>query len=171
MKTNRGQLALGIILILLGAWFVLQRQVPAFSELLGPYMEWPYSLVLAGAVILVVGLLLGATGLAVPAAVVAGIGGILVYQQQTGSYDSWSYMWALIPGFVGAGNVIAGLLGGGRHQLRSGLNLVVVSAVLFLVFASIFGELTFLGAFGPAVLLILLGIWLVARGLIRRSSD
>lgn len=170
MKTNRGQLALGIILILLGAWFVVQQQVPAFGELLGPYMEWPLNLVLAGGVILVVGLLLGATSLAVPAAVVAGIGGILAYQQQTGSYDSWSYLWTLIPGFVGVGNLLAGLLGGGRYRIRTGLNLILVSAILFLVFASVFGQLTIFGAFGPAILLILLGIWLVVRGLIRRSE-
>ncbi len=170
MKANRGQLALGVILILLGTWFVLQRQVPAFADLLGPYMVWPMNMLLIGAAIFVVGLFVGAPGLSVPAAIVAGIGGILTYQNQSGDFSSWSYMWALIPGFVGVGNVLAGLLGDGRRQVRSGLNLMVVSAVMFVIFAAIMGKLTILGSFGPAILLILLGLWLVARGLIRRAE-
>jgi hypothetical protein len=44
---------------------------------------------------------------------------------------------------------------------------MVVSAVLFLVFASFFGGLTLLGNFGPAILLILLGMWVLGSGLYR----
>jgi hypothetical protein len=39
--------------------------------------------------------------------------------------------------------------------------------VLFLVFASIFGGLDLLGNFGPAILLILLGVWVLGNGLYR----
>ena len=77
-------------------------------------------------------------------------------------------MWALIPGFVGVGIVLTGLLGENTaHNLKRGLNLMVISAVLFLVFASIFGGLELLGNYGPAILLILLGTWVLGNGLYR----
>jgi hypothetical protein len=77
-------------------------------------------------------------------------------------------MWTLIPGFVGVGTVLAGLLGDNTaHNLRRGLNMMVVSVVLFLIFASFFGGLQLLGNYGPAILLILLGLWVLGRGLYR----
>jgi len=45
--------------------------------------------------------------------------------------------------------------------------MMVVSAVLFLVFASFLGGLDILGSYGPAVLLILLGLWVLGSGLYR----
>ena len=53
---------------------------------------------------------------------------------------------------------------------RSGANTIVVSAVLFVIFAAIFGKLTLLGAYGPAILLILAGIWVFVRGLWRKGQ-
>jgi hypothetical protein len=168
---NRGQLVLGIILILLGGWFLAQQQIPMLREWVNLYMEWPLNIVAAGVLILLIGLLLGAPGMAIPATIVAGIGGILYYQNAMNDYQSWSFMWTLIPGFVGVGSILAGLLGGQRHQIGSGLNLMVVSAVLFVVFAAFFGRLNLLGAYGPAVLLILLGAWVIVRGLWRRNKE
>jgi hypothetical protein len=125
-------------------------------------------------VIFVLGLVLGSPGMSVPAAIVAGLGGIFYYQETTGNYESWSYMWALIPGFVGVGSILAGLLGDNTaHNLKRGLNLMVVSAVLFLVFSAFFGGWTILGNYGPAILLILLGLWVLGSGLYRtyRKKD
>lgn len=77
-------------------------------------------------------------------------------------------MWALIPGFIGVGTILQGLLGENTgHNLKRGLNLMVVSAVLFLVFAAFLGGWNILGEFGPAVLLILLGLWVLGSGLYR----
>lgn len=164
---NRGQLALGLILILLGVWFIAQQQVPALKEWVALYMDWPLNIVAIGGVILLIGILLGAPGMAIPASIVAGVGGILYYQQRFEDYQSWSYMWTLVIGFIGVGQVLSGLLGSGRREISSGLNTIVVSAVLFVIFAAIFGKLTILGSFGHAILLILLGIWVIARGLWR----
>ncbi len=168
---NRGQLALGVILILLGAWFIAQRQFPVLGAWVTTYMDWPLNIVAAGGLILLIGLLVGAPGMAIPAAIVAGIGGILYYQKMTNDFQSWSYMWALIPGFVGVGNVLAGLLGNSRSQISSGLNTMVTSAVLFIIFAAFFGRINLLGAYGPAILLILLGVWVLGRGLWRRNKS
>ncbi|MFN8401557.1 MAG: hypothetical protein U0X74_16210 [Anaerolineales bacterium] len=167
-KSGRSQLALGIILILIGGWFLLNQTMPEFKSFFEPYTEWPVNMLLIGGGILIIGLATGSPGLAVPAAIVAGIGGIFYYQKTTGNYDSWSYMWALIPGFVGIGVVLQGLLGEDTgHNLKRGLNLMVVSAVLFLGFAAFLGGWNILGEFGPAALLILLGVWVLGSGLYR----
>jgi len=167
-RQGRTQLALGVILILLGAWFLLDRSIPAFHELFAQYTQWPVNMLLIGAGILIIGLILGSPGLAVPAAIVAGLGGIFYYQETFNDYESWAYMWTLIPGFVGAGSVLAGLLGDNTaHNVRRGLNMMVISAVLFLVFSSFFGGWQLLGNFGPAILLILLGLWVLGSGLFR----
>ena len=167
-RQGRTQLALGVILILLGAWFLADKSMPAFHSLFNKYAEFPLNMFLIGGGILIVGLVLGQPGMAVPAAIVAGIGGIFYYQQMTEDYTSWSYMWTLIPGFVGVGAILAGLLGDDTaHNLKRGLNAMVVSAILFLIFASFFGGLQLLGNYGPAILLILLGMWVLGKGLYR----
>jgi hypothetical protein len=167
-RQGRTQLGLGIILILLGAWFIAQRtfhEVVAFVE---RFSDWPFTVIGVGGLLFLLGLILGAPGMAVPAAIVSGIGGILYYQNMTGQWESWSYMWTLIPGFVGVGVILQGLLGEDtRNNLRHGLNLMVVSAVLFLIFSSFLGGWDLLGNFGPAILLILLGLWVLGRGLYR----
>jgi hypothetical protein len=167
-RQGRTQLALGVILILLGAWFLLDKTNPEFFAPIAKYTVWPFNLILIGGGIFIVGLVLGQPGMSVPAAIVAGIGGIFYYQEMVNDHASWSYMWALIPGFVGVGSVLAGLLGDNTaHNLKHGLNLMVVSAVLFLVFSSFFGGWTLLGNYGPAILLILLGVWVLGSGLYR----
>jgi hypothetical protein len=167
-KQGRTQLALGVILILLGAWFIAQRTFPEVAAFAARFSDWPFTVIGVGVLLLLLGLILGAPGLAVPAAIVSGIGGILYYQELTGNWESWSYMWTLIPGFVGVGVLLQGLLGEDtRRNLRHGLNLMVVSAILFLVFSAFLGGWTLLGNFGPAILLILLGLWVLGSGLYR----
>ena len=167
-KQGRSQLALGVILILLGAWFLLDKSVPAFHDIFDQYTKWPVNMLLIGGGIFIFGLILGQPGMSVPAAIVAGLGGIFYYQQANNDYASWSYMWALIPGFIGVGTVLSGILGDNTaHNMKHGLNLMVISAVLFLVFSSFFGGWTLLGNFGPAILLILLGVWVLGSGLYR----
>ena len=171
-KQSRSQLVLGIILILAGAWFFAEQTIPSVADFVDQYFKWPFTLVWIGALILLIGLLTGNPGMAVPAVIVAGIGGIFYYNDAYASGQAaWSYMWTLIPGFVGVGSILAGLLGDNtRQSLKHGFNMLIVSAVLFLVFASIFGGLELLGNYGPAILLIGLGVWLLVRSLWKSFS-
>lgn len=172
IKHNRTQFALGVLLILLGLWFVAVQQVPALKAWSDIQFDWSLYVVAAAVLILVVGLLTGAPAMAIPACIVAGIGGILYYQSRFNDWESWSFLWTLIPGFVGLGTILTGLFGEDtRHNLSHGLNLVVISAVLFLVFAAIFQRLSILGAYGPAILLILLGLYVLGRGLLRSRGS
>jgi peptidoglycan/LPS O-acetylase OafA/YrhL len=171
MRQNRSNLFLGILLIAIGVWLVATRQVPSLQQFT-ENMTGAMWTIAAGVLILAIGLITGAPGMAVPASIVAGVGGILLYQDQVGDYSSWSYLWTLIPGFVGVGSILAGLLGDNtRRNLASGLRLLVVSAVLFLVFGTFLGNLEFLGEYGVAILLILLGVFILARGLMRRGGQ
>jgi hypothetical protein len=171
MRSNRSSLFLGILLILIGGWLVVTRQVPAVQNWLGKSFTWPMWTIGAGLLVFLIGLITGAPGMSIPASIIAGIGGILYYQNQTGDYASWSYMWALIPGFVGVGTILAGLLGENtRRNLAHGLNLIVISTVLFLVFATFFGGLSILGDYGAAVILILVGVYILIRGFIRNRG-
>ena len=47
-RQGRTQLALGVILILLGAWFLLDKSVPAFHTLFNKYTEFPFNMFLIG---------------------------------------------------------------------------------------------------------------------------
>jgi len=158
-------------LILVGGWLVVTRQVPAVQSWLENNFTWPMWTIGAGLLVLLIGLISGAPGMAVPASIIAGIGGILYYQNSSGDFGSWSYMWALIPGFVGIGTILAGLLGENtRANLSHGLNLLAISAVLFLVFGTFFGGVAILGDYGAAILLILLGLYVLARGFARGGT-
>ncbi len=172
MRQNRSTLFLGVLLILIGAWLVVSRQVPEVRHWLDTNFTWPMWTIGAGLLIFLIGLIVGTPGMSVPAAIVAGIGGILYYQNATANFASWSYMWTLIPGFVGVGLIITGLLGEfTRHNISRGLNLIVISAVMFLVFGAIFGGLGLLGPNGPAILLIALGLYILLRGFLRNRGQ
>lgn len=173
MRQNRSTLILGLVLILIGAWLVVSRQVPAVRDWLDamPDFTWPMWTIGAGVLIFLIGLFTSAPGMSVPAAIVAGIGGILYYQNANDDFGSWSYMWALIPGFVGVGIILAGLLGEHtQHNLMRGLNLIVISVVMFLVFATLFGGIGILGPNGAAIALIALGVYLLLRGFLRNRG-
>ncbi len=166
---NRSQLIVGLLLILAGAWLITTRQVPDLQNWLDKNFEWPMYMIAGGAALLLIGLFTGNPGTAVPAAVIAGIGGILYYQNQSNDWDSWAYMWALIPGFVGVGTVLASILGDEKSKFMNGVHQVIVSAGLFLVFSSFFGGIKLLGSYGPAAILIVLGIYIIARGSLRKE--
>src|SRR5512133_401459 len=168
MQRNRSTLFLGVLLIGIGIWLVLSRQVPELRQWMDVNFSWPMWTIGAGILIFIIGLLVGAPGMAVPASIVTGIGCILYYQNANDDFGSWSYMWTLIPGFVGVGLILAGLLGENtRTNLSSGLNLIVISTVLFLIFGTVLGGLALLGPYGPAILLIALGVYILVRGFLR----
>src|SRR5512138_91842 len=131
MRQNRTNLFLGLLLVLIGVWLVISRQVPSVQHWIDQNFAWPMWTIGAGVLVLFIGLITGAPGMAIPAAIIAGVGGILYYQNATGNWESWSYMWTLFPGFVGVGTILAGLLGENtRQNIMHGLNLILISAAL-----------------------------------------
>jgi hypothetical protein len=164
-RAKRSGVAVGVVLVLLGAWFLVVQFVPWLEG----WFAWPMIIVGVGVLLLVFGLMAGEPGMAVPACVVGGIGGLLYWQNATGNWESWAYAWALIPGFVGVGTMLMGILSRDGGQVRSAAWLLAISAILFVVFGSFFGALGFLGKYWP-VLLILLGVLSLFQGLFRRRE-
>ncbi len=101
---DRGPVILGVILILLGTFFLIAQWVPGVREWLGPLSwgrDWPLIVIGLGVLQLVMGVVQGVPGMAVPFAILTGVDGILYWQNLTGNWGSWSYIWSLIPGFLG----------------------------------------------------------------------
>lgn len=170
-KRNRTTLVLGILLVLAGIYFVLINVLPGFAQLINITFSWPVIIMLVGAGLLILGLLTGAAEMAVPAFIVAGIGGILYYQNMSGNWGSWSYLWTLIPGFSGLGILAAWLFGARKkNTVRDGLDAIGTSLVLFVIFGAIFGAFKQLGPYWP-VLLIAAGLVIGARALIKGRRE
>lgn len=166
---TRRNIASGTLLILLGLLFLAYQLVPEQFTWLQIDLDWPLIIVGVGLFLLVFGLIVGAPGMAVPACIVGGIGGLLYWQNLTGRWETWSFAWALIPGFVGVGIILTGLLGGGklRESIEGGGWLIIISLVLFAIFGSFLGGLGLFGSYWP-VLLIVLGLIVLVRSLFSR---
>jgi hypothetical protein len=166
MKT-RSSLATALTLIGIGAWFLaveISPQVRAFAR---GEDTWPLQIIGIGAYLALVGLLTWTPGMMVPAFIVAGIGGLLYWQNATGNWGSWAYAWALIPGFIGLGTVLSGLLSRDRKAAIGGGWMVFISLVMFGIFSSFLGGSELIWQYWP-ILLIALGVVLLAGGVFRR---
>lgn len=168
---RRSQLAGGVVLLLVGSALLAVQVLPAFRAWVDAHVNWaeswPLIVIAVGVFLFVFGLLVGAPGMAVPACVVGGIGGLLYWQWATGAWASWAYVWTLIPGFVGIGIILAGVLEGHvRQALGAGGVTIAISLVLFLVFGSALGGRMEFFAYWP-ILLIIGGLALLARRLFR----
>ena len=118
----------GLLLIVIGGVLLVDQFIPEWDI----EVSWPWIIIAVGVGLLMLGMLTGAPAMAVPACIVGGIGGILLYQDVSGNWSSWSYLWTLIPGFAGVGTILAGLLRGDlRGALGEGTQSIIFSAVAF----------------------------------------
>jgi hypothetical protein len=168
---RRATAAFGIILILLGLFFVVLQLVPGLRVWLDLYFAWPLLIIGFAIFLLMVGLLAGIPAMVVPACIFGAIGGLLSWQSATGNWESWAYVWPLIPGSIGVGLVLLGLAAPKeRKSIGAGLWMMFVSAVMFFVFGSLFGAFvggwSLLANYWP-VLLILFGLMSLVEALLR----
>jgi hypothetical protein len=171
---RRGSLTFGILLILVGGWFLAVQFVDPLEFWVDRFVDWPFWIIGPGLLFLVAAIVSGVSGLAVPGSIITGVGCILYYQNYTGDWESWSYMWTLIIGFVGIGIFLMHLLDGNLSKaLKEGGNTIVTSLILFLIFGSIFravfGQTPFLGNYWP-LLLVAAGLWILVRPFLRRPK-
>jgi hypothetical protein len=169
-KSQRSSLTLGVILVVLGGVFIAANVVPAFRGILDQVNTWPMIIEAVALGLLLLGLVIGVPDMAIPATIVGGIGGILWVQNATGQWASWSYAWALIPGFVGIGMLLAKVLGGwDRYNAADALSTIGTSLVLFIVFGAFFGGFSWMGPYWP-ILLIAAGILIGLRSIFRKHN-
>lgn len=164
---RKGNTTIGIILIVIGGWFLAVQLIPEFREWLQAIFDWPVWIIAGGLLFIVAAVTSGESGLTVPGSVIAGIGGILYYQNEYNDWESWAYAWTLIIGFVGVGTFLMHLLDGRvSRAFTEGFNSIITSMVMFVIIGSffryIFGQEPFFGQWWPA-LLIGGGVWMLMK--------
>ncbi len=163
---RRSNLVVGLLLLLVGAWFLAGQYFPDLADFFSVELEWPLLVVGLGLVFFIFAALARAPGLAIPGAIIAGIGSLLYFQNANNDWDSWAYAWTLIPGFVGIGVLISNFFEGRFVRgLKEGVSLVLISLVMFTIFGAFLGCPAILGEYWP-ILLIALGVWMLAKGLL-----
>jgi len=156
---HRSGIVGGIILVLLGVFFLAKQLVPEYFQ----FLDWTVVIIGLGVLFFLWAVIAGTGGLAVPGAILTGIGAIFFYQNQTGNWESWSFVWALIPAFIGVGIIIGGIIDRKfERAFGDGLTLIIISGIFFFAFGSFFGLQHDLLQYWP-VLLILLGLISIVR--------
>ena len=126
---KKGSIITGIILILIGAFLFVMQLYPALSN----WITWPMIILGIGLLFLISSVVSGNGDLAIPGMINTGIGAILLYQNVTGDWGSWSYMWTLILAFIGLGILLSNLIN--RTSVdRGGLYLLIISLAAFTAF-------------------------------------
>lgn len=158
MNRQRG---VGIVLIVLGAIFLLGRFVDLGSAL------WP-TFVMAPGIALLVWAFVGkkeAAGLAVPGSIVTMVGLILFIQNVTNRFETWAYAWGLIVASVGVGTWLYGSLANKEKEMGDGARTFMVGLALFAGFGVFFEFVIGLGGRSGV-----LGTWFVPLLLIAAGA-
>lgn len=147
-----------LILIGLGVLLLVAQLSGGIGWLFGT--AWPLLIVLPG--LLFLGLAFfgdqNAVGFFFPGTIVTGIGAILLFQNLTDKWESWAYVWALIPAFVGVALMLSGSKTGQESQIRAGRGLALSFGIVFLAMAAFFELFIFAGDAGFAQWLIPLAL-------------
>jgi hypothetical protein len=164
---KRATLSSALVLIGIGAWFLAVALIEPLRGFARGEATWPLQIIGIGAYLALIGLITWQPGLLVPACIVAGVGGILTYQNASGNWASWAYAWALIPASTGLGIILSGLLKRETGVLTGGGWLVINSLAAFFIFGAFLGGGSLFSNYWP-VLLIVVGVILLGRGSVRR---
>ena len=165
---RRGGLVGGLLLILLGGAFLAAQFIPGLRYWFSAENSWPLMVIGIGVLLVVLAIALRTPPLAVPGCIVAGIGCMLYYQNATGNWGSWAFAWTLIPGFVGLGVIVSGLLEGQPiRSLATGMWMILISLLAFVLFGSFLGMGKF-SAYWP-LLLVLGGLIILGQATIGRK--
>ncbi len=170
---NKGSLYTGILIIALGL-IILFAQATRGASLwglrLGWRAAWPLFVVWAGAAFLLPLAVWperrsSIAGLVVPGTIILANGLLLLFQNSTGLWRTWAYLWTVEPMAVGLALFFLYLLAGRESGLLLAAGIVFgVGLLMFLVFSGVF---TFIG---PLVIIVL-GVILTVAGLGHGGRD
>jgi hypothetical protein len=168
-------LVLGAILIIVGL-VLFAGQLMDFS--IGE-LGWPFIVIAVGVVLLGLGLFVNnEQGMVVAGTIVTTVGAVLLYQNQTGRWESWAYAWALVgPAASGLGLALWGIRSGnGRHVrngawgLLGGLALFAIGYLFFEGVIGISGERLPIAEWVLPAVVIGIGVVILGRGLLQRDE-
>jgi hypothetical protein len=167
--------ALGIVLVVVGLFFLAVRLA---NVDLGAY-GWPLFIVIPGLTLLIVGFVSLGTGAAIPGGILTMVGLVLAYQNSSGNWASWIYVWPLVaPGGVGVGLFLQGMRDRNQGLIKQGRSLIVIAFLIFMIGFVFFESILHLtgtdyGLFGKVALpglLVVIGVALLVRSLQRSRS-
>lgn len=180
-RTSIGSVIGGALLILFGL-LTLAGQVVG-----GQIWEslWPLIIIGVGAVFFIaafvgrnradaLGVPAGDTAaLAIPGSIITTVGLILWLQTLFGHFESWSYGWTVILIAVGFGIFVMGWLQSDAERRASGVKVMQIGLVMFIIFGAFFETLfrSFAGSqyVFPAALIVL-GLFLLIRRLLPQAG-
>lgn len=167
-QAGSGRKVAAVLLIALGGFFLL-AQLGFFSFSLMEFL-WPFFVIVPGLAFLYPALRGGGdtAPLAIPGAIITGSGAILFYQNITGHWESWAYIWALYPVFLGLGMTLMGRRQGNRKTEATGRGFIRWGLIAFLVMGALFELFIFdnlgIGKLLFPIILILFGLWMLMGG-------
>jgi len=170
---DRGKFYVGILLLAVGCLFLAAQVTGGWRAPFGILRfgwagMWPFLILLIGGAFWLAIFVWWdrheqIAGLAVPGTIIVTNGLILLLQNVTGRWGSWSYLWTLEPIAVAAGLLALYVLGNRqRGLLVAAAILGGIGVTFFLIFATAFSGLFRL--LGPVVL-ILIGVLVILSGL------
>lgn len=171
-KSNLGNIILGIVLILFGVVFLIGQ----FVDINLGDIAWPFFIIVPGAAIYLASLTMSGDegkGASAFGSIITMVGLVLFFQNLFDRFDTWAYAWALVaPTSLGLGWIGHGLVHRNRDLVNEGIRLAGVGLGMFLVAATFFELVVNIGGNRPdwaanlwPVLLILLGLFFLARSL------
>ncbi|EGV19378.1 LiaF transmembrane domain-containing protein [Thiocapsa marina] len=165
---RRSHVLMGSTLIAVGLVAGAAQLIPGITPSLDLADRWPLVIVALGIVSLGIGLL-SARRIATPGILLVGTGLILLYQNSTGDWGSWSYLWALYPILAGLGILFTDALRGDlRRGLRRGARPITLGAILFLIAWGVLKGFDSFEQLWPLPI-IAIGAWIIWKG--RQETD
>jgi len=168
ISEDTGRNIAGMILVGIGGLFLLAQMTGA--NIFG--LAWPLFVLIPGGIFLTIALRAqneDTVGLIFPGVIVTGTGIILAYQNITGHWESWAYIWALYPVFVGIAMRYMGHRTQNPEVGRVGQVMMLVGSLVFVALGALFelfifagGSINFLMPIVP-VLMIGAGLFLLFR--------
>jgi hypothetical protein len=160
-----GSLIGGILLVIFG---ILALASQLFSGFNFWGTLWPFIIIGVGAMFFI-GMVAGGKStapLAIPGTIITAIGLMLFLQNISNHWESWAYGWTVILMAVGLGIYIMGAWSGDPGQRASGMKVLRLGTIMFIIFGAffemIFQSFALANYLFPAAL-ILLGLYLVFR--------
>ena len=168
-------LVLGVILVIAGALLFVGQLLDIGIDDVG----WPFIIVGIGVVILILGLFVNREqGMVIGGTITTTVGLVLLYQNNSGRWESWAYVWALVGpaasglglGLWGATTRNAADLRNGVWGLLGGLALFGIGFLFFEGVIGIGGERLPLPEWLLPAAVIAIGVVLLGRGILQRDQ-
>lgn len=171
------ELIAGILLLAVGVAILAGEWIRAFLAELGVSPElwawWPIALV-AFSIFFLAPAVFGEqhrrlrAGMVIPGAMLAAVGGALLYTSLTDRWEAWSYLWSVLPFSLGLGMYAAGWIADAPAFKWIGAAVAAGGVVAYVAFATAFGGEAF--RLVAAAGIIALGMALTVGGLADRLS-